>query len=624
MGVGLSFLSGFLQGTVDAQKEKRQEELLQQQKNQERQDKLGGLVLDLIKEDKLSGEAGAALLRKDNLTMADLAAAANVMDGIDSTIAYGSWKMPKPEKWEEDIRPDNQLRAGGTWLRTMDLMARNADERARFIAEMQNNPTALENFRNDMLRYSDYYIKGQEKENRNPFTGVTSGYLKPSAAYAPLFDMLAEMNKPVDDNSDAIIIEANKDIDTPGNAVVFKFRSEDGTEMVEARQFDAGVYTSLEKIAINLNYKGNGNTTPVQQLVNSFQDVYRADNADEAFAVLLTAAELERVGADAFNRTGGANNELAARVGVKLKDIFGDDRIAMAQAMAPLMVLNEDQFQKGSRYSYSMQPAAQYFKKYLDVDVAQVREQYAETQDTLELLNELNSIVSKETTPTGFVAAATKMVGGVFGPGGQIDQVFGNNTDGVSGQAVLDRAKEMGYISTSVVKDLSQIDALKLTLAAKMARAVDPSGRLSNQDFEVQLQRLGQAGLMTGRVEALSKLDIVIQDFQNRSSRMQLLNELANAPEFGAREARLLKANMAVQKSLDANRANLYSGGGTQGGGAGAGAGDVAGDGEPKTLTLDSDLGFYTDGNNYYYDEEGTKPVPDEEINKKMNEVYAL
>ena len=49
MGVGLSFLSGFLQGTVDAQKEKRQAELLQQQKDEERRDKLGTLVFELIK-----------------------------------------------------------------------------------------------------------------------------------------------------------------------------------------------------------------------------------------------------------------------------------------------------------------------------------------------------------------------------------------------------------------------------------------------------------------------------------------------------------------------------------------------------------------------------------------------
>ena len=75
----------------------------------------------------------------------------------------------------------------------------------------------------------------------------------------------------------------------------------------------------------------------------------------------------------------------------------------MAQAMAPLMVLEEDQFNKNSRLTYSMQPAATYFKKYLNVDVAQVREQAGETQETLRLLEQLKGKLGKETTATGFV-----------------------------------------------------------------------------------------------------------------------------------------------------------------------------------------------------------------------------
>jgi hypothetical protein len=150
-----------------------------------------------------------------------------------------------------------------------------------------------------------------------------------------------------------------------------------------------------------------------------------------------------------------------------------------------------------------------------------------------------------------------------------------------------------------------------------MARAIDPSGRLSNQDFEVQLQRLGQSGLFTGKVQAASKLDIVIDDFTNRSQRMVLLNELANAPEFGAREARLLKANGAIQKSMDARRVGIYDSSDSDSSAANEGT-----EGKKK-LTLDPDLGFYTDGNNFYYDEEGTQPVPDNVVNDKINEVYS-
>jgi len=85
-----------------------------------------------------------------------------------------------------------------------------------------------------------------------------------------------------------------------------------------------------------------------------------------------------------------------------------------------------------------------------------------------------------------------------------------------------------------------------------MARAVDPSGRLSNQDFEIQLQRLGATGLFTSKIQAGASLDQVIEDFQRTQRRLILLNEVATAPKFGIREARLLKADRIARGALNA------------------------------------------------------------------------
>jgi len=619
MGIFTSFATGFLEGSVQVQKEKAAAELEQQKTDADRRDKLGTIIFDLIKDDKLTGDQGAELLGRSDLTRADIAGMVNTIDAVDSQIfTYGNFRYNKPEDWDQNIRGDNLLLSGSTWMRTMNTVAQTPKLWDKLSKELQNNPTARKNFDNDFARYADYYTMGMIKENTNLATGVTSAYLEPSKAYAPLYDSLANLKIDAPDNSDKVIIENNKDIEIPANSVVFKFKDTEGLQQSEPREFTEGQYTSLEAIAINLGYKGKGNTSAVQQLVNNFVDVSRADNAEDAYKVLLAAAELERIGASAFNRTAGVGTEDAARIGNELTQKFGDDRILMAQAMAPLMTLDEDQFNKNSRLSYSMQPAAVYFKKYLDVDVAQVREQYSETQETLRLLNELKSKVAKETTPTGFVASLKSVFGGAFGEGGQLEQLLGTNTDGVSSEQVLERAKTLGFISTTIIKDLSEIEAMKLTLAAKMARAIDPSGRLSNQDFEVQLQRLGQSGLFTGKVQAASKLDIVIEDFTNRSKRLVVLNDIANAPEFKAREARLLKANGAIQKSMDARRSGVYTT-------SDSGMSSVAdtGNEEKKKLTLDSDLGFYTDGTSFYYDEEGTKPVPSSEVDKKMNEVYS-
>ena len=46
-----------------------------------------------------------------------------------------------------------------------------------------------------------------------------------------------------------------------------------------------------------------------------------------------------------------------------------------------------------------------------------------------------------------------------------------------------------------------------------MARAVDPSGRLSNQDFEIQLRRLGDASFTTPG-EIKRKLNLIKKEFE--------------------------------------------------------------------------------------------------------------
>lgn len=621
MSLFISLASGFLEGQVEKQ---RDEALAIQKGNEVTAEKLKtgrGKVADLITSGKGTQEAVNALVEMYGLDPVGFANVANMLDSADTTISFGgdAFSIPKPEKWDDNIKASDLAVSGSTWMRTMNEVAQNPELWDKLSQELQNNMSVRKNFDNELNRYADYYTMGMQKKNTNPATGVVSAYLKPSVAYAPLYEKLRLLKLDAPDNSDKVTINNNPDIENPANAVVFKFRDTEGVEQLESREFNEGTYKSLGAIALNLGYRGNKNTSPVQQLVDKFADVSRSDNADEAFQTLLAAAELEKMGASSFNRTGGANTQLASSVGDKLIEKFGSDRVLMAQAMAPLMSLEEDQFNKNSRLSYSMQPAATYFKKYLDVDVAQIREQHSETQETLRLLNELKAKVGKQTTPTGFVASLKSVFGGAFGEGGQLQQLLGTNTDNASSEQVLQRAKTLGFISTAVIQDLSEIEAMKLTLAAKMARAIDPSGRLSNQDFEVQLQRLGQTGLFTGKVEAASKLNIVIEDFTNRGNRMTLLNELANAPEFNAREARLLKASMAIQRSMDARRSGIYA---TQSGQINQDVITPDSRTERKRLVIDPDVNFYTDGSgNYFKDEQGTQPVSPEEFMNALNGV---
>ncbi len=83
--------------------------------------------------------------------------------------------------------------------------------------------------------------------------------------------------------------------------------------------------------------------------------------------------------------------------------------------------------------------------------------------------------------------------------GTELNNPFGDTaagTDSTSLAGIVNDLNRQGITDINIA-DLTEIDAIKLTLAAKMARAVDPSGRLSNQDFEIQLRRLGTGSLIT-------------------------------------------------------------------------------------------------------------------------------
>ena len=83
-----------------------------------------------------------------------------------------------------------------------------------------------------------------------------------------------------------------------------------------------------------------------------------------------------------------------------------------------------------------------------------------------------------------------------------------------------------------------RIEAMKITLAFKMARADDPSGRLSNQDIEAQYIKLGRA--FSTRGQELAALQVTMADFKRKTQKIQPIlallkkgaNEVTNSAEF--------------------------------------------------------------------------------------------
>ncbi len=111
-----------------------------------------------------------------------------------------------------------------------------------------------------------------------------------------------------------------------------------------------------------------------------------------------------------------------------------------------------------------------------------------------------------------------------------VKDVYSSMADGVEDP---DRVLKPGekYIDEAYVQKLqervdnagefAEYEALTIALAFKMARAADPSGRLSNQDIEQQLRRLGDS--IDSQGAAVSKINLLIDEYGAQRDKLSVL-----------------------------------------------------------------------------------------------------
>lgn len=72
---------------------------------------------------------------------------------------------------------------------------------------------------------------------------------------------------------------------------------------------------------------------------------------------------------------------------------------------------------------------------------------------------------------------------------------------------------------------MAQLEAMRISLAFRMARAADPSGRLSNQDIEIQLRKLGSN--FTSISDAVNAIEVSIDEFTRKQQQYAIFAQYA-------------------------------------------------------------------------------------------------
>ena len=270
----------------------------------------------------------------------------------------------------------------------------------------------------------------------------------------------------------------------------------------------------------------------------------------------------------------------------KVAELGGDDTGDRIRMIAPLIELSDGDrkaIEDGNKIfnKVDLKKRDKIFFNIMNIKVADFEQKFRASQRTMTQLGELIKLRSVATTSPGFIRWVQDTFGSIIAEGGQIDQL----KDVLFGRETLDEAGGGGFkkgtTSESIVQilknyqkanpgslefdlnNLSREQALAIALAADMARAVDANGRLSNQDFEKQLERLGAAGFFTTRGGSMAKLASVYEDFSKQYEAIELVNTVLKASTTGfknPKEIQILRANQ-VYMTL---KGNLEAGGITE------------------------------------------------------------
>ena len=411
------------------------------------------------------------------------------------------------------------------------------------------------------------------------------------------FNNLKEID--IDDTEQDISVARDKLFGKEGTGVfdknrkshlVLPFKTTDGENDFFTFKLESNDMQALQKIAelngekdpsvfISKFRKSIGRTSPI--LSNIEADTVNNEEIRKFFPSVFHAIELEKLGAS-LNLSEIKPEEkqkilgyLNTKVGLNIGD--------RVRALAPLMKLEKNQqislIQSiegfSSQTGGDLAEKDKFFFDAVGLSQKDFDEKFLATEATTNDLDKLMKVEGKlDTAPGGIARLVKQFFGSLTVETGVIDQVSnifssGKNKDDVTEETLLQRVRKIKNEKNTIVSDLanmSESESIMIALAANMARAVDPSGRLSNQDFEVQLRRLGASGFFRSKAASISQLDNVMADFKGRLERIKMIKKVrddAKTRSFTKREFQILNANSKLDNLMEGLQAGSTSAGGS-------------------------------------------------------------
>lgn len=546
------------------------------------------------------GRAGSRL----RLDMDKLSSIVNSTDDTKRFYELGTYKIPINADFYDTKAVKGPQRATMFFDAFKDYITKNPTETSKLIDYLETNEGALakQKFTSDHKNFAGFFFKNNLIKVESP-DGFTTQLIRPDTkgrfgTFYNAFDRVLkndrnQLNIEIDNAVDKFnqVDETTLD-DTdasqgmPKNSFVFL---NDANKFGIFKFDDEDKFKTLNKMALDNGFDGKNN-------VSKFVEAYRVSVSKDKpeitigddgnvvlpnkvrnhFPLLFHAINLRQLGA---NKPMSEINNAEKLAMLAYTNKKGLNRPSIIRAIAPLIKLDEtdNSFFTGTD-GYEVSTTAMnkndIFKEFVGEDIQKFKDRFRAVTETKNKINQLLQVVGRTSSASGISNALTTFFGDIsFREGGTIAQlatlIGGTDTTDkdISLKRIEQIIKKVRGEGHSIYKDTLNLglqESMIIFLAASMARAVDPSGRLSNQDFEVQMRRLGSSGLFMAKERKVVMLKDVQGDFNKKFERIEMINNILTdtvGKGFTKRQVQILMANEKLNAILDGFTESLDEGG---------------------------------------------------------------
>jgi hypothetical protein len=570
MSLLMSFASGFLEGHVAKKKQEADDERLQQEANAAKQKEGQDRLFTLISGGKATQAQinfAAKGLGYSQQELAGLGVAAN---NVAKTQAFGNYKLNLVQEY--DYKTMDGFERSQIFWKSFNNQLSSPGGYQEALAHFKANPGDVK-LLGDAVRTNELELRigniGRQKKNNVEDAGLT--YIDLDGQYGSASRFFDELGfKNVAEEANGAIASQLMDFDPKTEvAVLMNTRETGGPASSIPVVMSVGTHTILKEMATKTGYDD------VQHMVSNFSvdaDFRKIDETREQFALrqndLLTkAADLYGLGfADYLANPARMDKAKTASFMKKLQTMTNGDREEQVRIMSMMIGTPPNTFSRPKKFTYSrnnsqsikaIPTGSMFVEKMTGLKTADFNEGFKAQEDAVQYLDRLQELEAKlaQSVGTGWIRdgmAFAKSFGIQISQGSTtLNTIFSDNSDfssTASGTNQSDLQATILLVNPTIdLADISESDALKLTLAAKMARAIDPSGRLSNQDFEIQLRRLGDGAFDTPQSIA-RKLATVRADFEKDLQYKRRLKSVMDAQvELTPQIARSIAASVRMR-----------------------------------------------------------------------------